>query len=40
MKKIVLGMCAFTFIIALSSCGLFKKKCNCPKFEARTEIKR
>ena len=29
----------FAVLITTSSCGLFKKKCNCPHFEIKTEKK-
>jgi len=34
MKKSKLALLAFIGIVALSSCGIFKKGCDCPVFKA------
>ena len=36
MKKIIIGFVLLAAVaVASSGCGLFKKPCNCPHFEAR-----
>jgi hypothetical protein len=37
MKKIIFGFLFLSVLATTSSCGLFKKKCNCPHFEANSE---
>jgi hypothetical protein len=37
MKKIFLAGLLLSFLIAASGCGIFKKKCNCPHFEAKAQ---
>ncbi len=37
MKKYFLGLILFSAFVGLSSCGLFKEKCNCPHFEMKNE---
>ncbi|MES2111186.1 MAG: hypothetical protein V4577_20700 [Bacteroidota bacterium] len=34
MKKSRFALLAFIGIVALSSCGIFKKGCDCPVFKA------
>ncbi len=37
MKKIIVGLLFLSVAMTTSSCGLFKKKCNCPHFEVKAE---
>lgn len=37
MKKNVLKLSFLVLLFSASSCGLFKKKCNCPHFEANSK---
>jgi hypothetical protein len=39
MKKIVVGFLLLSVVMTASGCGLFKKKCNCPHFEVKSEKK-
>ena len=35
MKKIIVGFVFLSLVVVTASgCGMFKKKCNCPHFEA------
>ncbi|MGN6396778.1 MAG: hypothetical protein ACTHMI_14505 [Mucilaginibacter sp.] len=38
MKKSRLAILAFLGIVALSSCGIFKKGCDCPVFKAYKQL--
>lgn len=40
MKKFVLKLSFLMLLFLASSCGLFKKKCNCPHFEANSKNER
>ena len=40
MKKLFIGAVFLSLIVGTSSCGLFKKKCNCPHFEAKEMVKK
>lgn len=31
MKRIIKSLVCLTVLLAINGCGVFKKKCNCPK---------
>ena len=39
MKKVFIGLLFLSILFTTGSCGMFKKKCNCPHFEASAEVK-